>query len=399
MTSTFWRIVNLCTICQLFIFSQCAYRQQEDNLVTVQLDLPGEKPYNAEVSLHKYTEEYKRIPRSMSDQGQINFVDFEDWTSGFYAGNLWNAYALTGNEIFKKRAITFTDLAAPASQLHNTHDLGFMIYCSAGLAYKHTGEERYKDLILQASDNLVDRFNPKVGCIRSWDFGPWEYPVIIDNMMNLEMLFEATKLSGDSIYYKVAETHALTTMKNHFRDDFSSYHLLNYDTITGLVKTKGTFQGKSDESSWARGQGWGLYGFTMCFRETGNPAFLVQAKNIAKLFMERTEKIEGQIPFWDFSVEHSASEPRDVSAASLAASGLYDLSLLSDSNNDEYFVFADKMMKSLFQKPYLVDDANHPFLLDQSTGHKPEGTEVGVPIVYADFYFLEALLKRSKIRT
>ena len=245
---------------------------------------------------------------------------------------------------------------------------------------------------------MASRFNPVVGCIRSWDHNgdKWQYPVIIDNMMNLEFLFWATKVSGDSTFYKIAVTHADNTMKNHFRKDYSSYHVIDYDTITGNVRNKHTHQGYAHESAWARGQAWGLYGYTMCYRETGDRRYLNQAEQIASFIFNHPNLPSDLIPYWDYNDPEIPTSPRDVSAAAITASALYELSTYSDKGG-QYRKWADTILKNLTESYRVPLNQMHGFLLRSSTGHKPAGTEIDVPIIYADYYFLEALLRKKNL--
>ena len=234
---------------------------------------------NVRISLGKTPEELPS-PRNIQSDGSLRLVRARDWCSGFFPGELWYMYEYTKDDFWKKKAEFQTELLEPLKSYKGTHDLGFMLYCSYGNGYRMEQSDKYKQVLLEGANSLASRFNPVVGCIRSWDHNgdKWQYPVIIDNMMNLEFLFWATKASGDSTFYKIAVTHADNTMKNHFRKDYSSYHVIDYDTITGNVRNKHTHQGYAHESAWARGQAWGLYGYTMCFRETGDRRYLNQAE-------------------------------------------------------------------------------------------------------------------------
>lgn len=332
-------------------------------------------------------------PRTL-DSMQLKLVSSRDWTSGFFPGELWFLYQYTGKEEWKKLAQNFTANIEREKTNGTTHDMGFKVYCSFGQGYRLTKDAHYKEVIIESAKTLSTRFNPKIGCIRSWDHhkDQWEYPVIIDNMMNLELLFEATKLTGDSSFYKIAFTHAMTTMKNHFRSDYSSYHVVNYDTATGKVISKNTAQGYSDESAWARGQAWGLYGFTMCYRETKNKAFLAQADHIAAFILHNPNLPKDMVPYWDFNAPNIPNEPRDASAAAVMASALYELSAYS-KNGKQYRKAADKIMQTLTNYYRSPIGENKGFILLHSTGSKPANSEVDVPIIYADYYYLEALLR------
>jgi alpha-L-fucosidase len=336
-------------------------------------------------------------PRTL-ENGKLKLVTSRDWTSGFFPGQLWFLYQYTGNNEWKKEAEKFTANIEREKFNGTTHDMGFKIYCSFGNGYKLTKDAHYKDVIIQSAKTLSTRFNPVAGVIKSWDHNKqkWDYPVIIDNMINLELLFEATKLTGDSSFYKIAFTHAVNTMKNHFRPDYSSYHVVDYDSATGKVIKKTTHQGYSDESAWARGQAWGLYGFTLCYRETKNKAFLDQAEHIASFILHNPHLPKDLVPYWDFDAPNIPDEPRDASAASVMASALYELSVY-DKNGHNYKRTADKIMESLTNYYRSPIGENKGFILLHSTGSKPANSEVDVPIIYADYYYLEALLRKKKL--
>ncbi|SNR78949.1 Glycosyl Hydrolase Family 88 [Lutibacter agarilyticus] len=339
------------------------------------------------------------FPRSMSlNPEEIHKVPSKDWTSGFFPGSLWQIFKLTGNEKFKEKAVEWTALMENQKYNDKTHDMGFKIYCSFGEGLKVEDNQFYKDVIVESAKTLSTRFNEKVGSLRSWDFNSdiWEFPVIVDNMLNLELLFEATKISGDSTFHKIAETHAETTLKNHFRPDNSIYHVVVYDTITGVAKMKVTHQGFNDESTWARGQGWGIYGYTMAYRYTKNPAFLKQAEATAKFYMEHKNLPEDGIPYWDFNDPAIPKAPRDASAAAVVTSALYEL--YGFTKNKVYLDFANKVLDNLNSTKYLLDaTVNGPFILNHSTGNWPKNDEIDEPISYADYYFLEALLRKKAL--
>lgn len=334
------------------------------------------------------------FPRTTAHDS-LKLIPSGDWTSGFFPGVLWFLYEKTNKQQWKQAAEEFTALMAKEPYNGNSHDVGFKVYDSYGNGYKITNDTGYKRAIIDAAKTLSKRFNPVVGCIRSWDFGKWQYPVIIDNMMNLELLFEATKLSGDSSFYKIAVSHVNTTMKNHFRNDYSSYHLVNYDPVTGNVIGKVTVQGYADESAWARGQAWGLYGYTMCYRETRDKKYLEQAEHIASFILNNPNLPKDFVPYWDYNAPDLSTQPRDASAAAIMASAFYELSGYS-LKGKSYRKAADKIMESLTKSYRNPVGTNHGFILLHSTGHKPADSEVDVPLIYADYYYLEALLRSQK---
>ena len=335
-------------------------------------------------------------PRSM--RGDTLFmVPTKDWTSGFFAGNLWYMYELTNDKKWLKRAQEFTAQLEPEKTNGTTHDMGFKMFCSFGNGYRLTQTPQYRDILLESARTLTTRFNEKIGSLRSWNHSTdkWDYPVIIDNMMNLELLFWAFKETKDSLFYKVAVSHANTTMKNHYRADFSSYHVVDYDVKTGQVTKKNTHQGFSHESAWARGQSWGLYAFTMCYRETGDTQYLQHAEKIANFILKHPNLPKDLVPYWDFNAPNIPNAPRDVSAAALMASAFYELSTHVPQKSKFYRQTADKIMQSIAKKYTAAPKTNHGFLLTNSTGHLPDKTEINVPIVYADYYYLEALLRKN----
>ncbi len=237
----------------------------------------------------------------------------------------------------------------------STHDLGFMMYCSYGNLYRISPDEKYKTILLNSARSLVTRFNPTVGCIRSWgnQNDNKEFKVIIDNMMNLELLFWATKATGDSSFYKVAVTHANTTLKNHFRPDNSSYHVIVYNPETGDVIRKETAQGAADSSAWARGQSWGLYGYTVMYRETKNKKYLLQAQDIARFILNNKNLPADKIPYWDYDAPGIPNAKRDASAAAIMASALIELSGYSNAElTKKYLQMASIILKTLSSTEY-----------------------------------------------
>jgi unsaturated chondroitin disaccharide hydrolase len=335
-------------------------------------------------------------PRTL-ENGQLKLVSSRDWTSGFFPGQLWYLNEYTANAKWKTHAQAFTANLEKEKTNTTTHDMGFKIYNSYGNGFRLTNNPAYREVIIQAANSLSTRFNRNIGCIRSWDHHKevWKFPVIIDNMMNLELLFEATKMTGDSSFHYMAVSHANTTMKNHYRPDYSSYHVIDYDSATGKVLKRNTHQGYSDESAWARGQAWGLYGFTMCYRETKNPAYLEHAKKIATFILTHPRLPKDKVPYWDFDAPKIPNEPRDASAAAIIASALYELSSYVEDGK-EYRTTADKIVATLTRNYRAHVGGSKGFILLHSTGSKPQNSEVDVPLNYADYYYLEAVLRSTK---
>jgi unsaturated chondroitin disaccharide hydrolase len=338
------------------------------------------------------------LPRSIAHgQQQWRIVNYKDWTSGFWPGICWYVYEYTKDSSWKKAAAAASAALVPLShQPVIDHDIGFQVYCSIGNGYRLTGDSSYKHVLLAAADTLATLFNPRVGTILSWPRAvpnmEWpQHNTIMDNMMNLELLFWAAKNGGGKRLYDIAVSHAATTMKNHFRPDHTSYHVVVYDTLTGK-KIKGvTHQGYSDSSMWARGQSWAIYGFTMVYRETKDPVFLDFAQKVTDVYLERLPA--DLIPYWDFSAPDIPNAPRDASAAAVTAAALLELSTFvkEESKAALYRKKAEQMLEQL-SAAYQSRSANNAFLL-HSTGHKPNGGEVDASIIYADYYYMEALMR------
>jgi unsaturated chondroitin disaccharide hydrolase len=338
------------------------------------------------------------MPRSVDEQGKLVLVSSRDWCSGFFPGSLWMMYNYTKDDRWRTAADRYTRMLEGEKNDRSTHDVGFKINCSYGNGFLMTKDSAYKDVLVQAASTLSKRFHPKVGAIRSWDFNRqvWQFPVIIDNMMNLELLFEVSRLSGDDRLYHIADTHAETTLKNHFRPDFSSFHVIDYDTVSSHIRHRNTHQGYADGSAWARGQAWALYGYTMSYRYTRKPSYLKQAEGVAAFMLGHKNLPEDMVPYWDYDDPAIPNAPRDASAAAITASALYELAAYS-ADQQRYIAIADDIVASLLQHYRATSGADEGFLLLHATGHYPHHSEIDVPISYADYYFLEALIRRKAL--
>lgn len=335
-----------------------------------------------------------QFPRSFEND-QIITSGSDWWCSGFYPGTLWYLYEQTGDSVLLREVLQIQEYLSKEQFNRSTHDLGFMMFCSFGNAYRITGDEKFLEIINNSSRSLISRFNPTIGAIKSWDFGSWQFPVIIDNMMNLEMLLWSAEKMGNPEFRNISITHADKTIAHHFRDDYSSFHVVSYDTITGEPEIKQTAQGYSDESTWARGQAWGLYGYTVMYRFTKDQKYLNQAKNIAEFILNHPNLPEDKIPYWDFNAPDIPDAFRDASAAAIIASALLELQVyLSEMDSKNYLEVAETILRTLSSSEYFSETKeNGGFLIKHNVGNMPVSSEIDVPLSYADYYFTEAMVR------
>ncbi len=353
------------------------------------------------------------------ENNKSNTSSAKYWTSGFYPGTLVYLFNATDDKTFLAASESKLPYLEEQKNNKKTHDLGFIMYNSFGNAYRIQKKEAYKDVLITSAKSLASRYSPIVKSIQSWDRIKsldgsvyWDFPVIIDNMMNLELLFFASEASGDDSFRKIAIQHAETAMKNHVRPDFSSYHVVAYDPKTGAVNSKETYQGFAHNSTWARGQGWGIYGFTTVYRKTKDERFLKTAVGMADYFLNHKNLPKDGIPYWDFnagqkdfpsSFNYDAPKypviPRDASAGALIASALIELSQYVDhKKGKKYLKAAEKMIKSLSSSAYRAEvGENGGFLLMHSVSNLTKNREVDVPLAYADYYYVEAMLRYKNL--
>jgi len=347
----------------------------------------------------KYENEEGRFPKSF-ENGKNTSSDSRWWCSGFFPGSLWYLFENSKNPEVLKYAKMYTDRVEREKYTTDNHDVGFMLYCSFGNGLRITGDERYKEVLLTGAKSLATRYDPKVGLIRSWDHNKevWQYPVIIDNIMNLELLLWAANYAKDESFKKMSLSHADKTMIHHFRPDYSSYHVVSYDRTTGLPHKKQTHQGYADNSSWSRGQSWGLYGYTYLYRETKDKRYLDQAKHIADFLINHPQMPKDYIPYWDYNAPTIPDAPRDASAACVMASALVELSDFVDAKSKKrYMQVVEKQIRTLASAQYTAKlGENGDFILKHSTGAFPFKSEVDAPLTYADYYYLEALARLKK---
>lgn len=329
------------------------------------------------------------------EEGKLVTASYDWWCSGFFPGVLWYIYEYNGNDQFKDLAIKETAKVEPVKYITDHHDVGFMINCSYGHQYRLTSDEHALEVLRTAAQSLTGAFTEEVGCIKSWPFVKdgfsWVYPVIIDNMMNLELLMSIANMDNSEWLRHVAVSHADVTMKNHFRDDYTTWHLVDYVPGVGDVNKKITVQGLADSSAWARGQAWALYGYTMMYQQTGDKKYLIQAQNIGDMIEGYLP--EDGVPYWDFNDPKIPDTYRDASAAAVMASAYIALDALAE-NGKNYLAIAEKQLRTLASDEYLAAPGEiGGFILKHSVGNLPEDAEVDVPLTYADYYFMEALMR------
>lgn len=393
----------------------CAQDKQDKKELKLSADFV-EQNLNDAAKQIKYLEsqiQESDIPTTFKDDKYVNWGTAW-WCSGFYPGTALYLYEATGDQ--ELLDIAKNKLKYLEKEKHNTttHDLGFMLFCSFGNALRLTGDSTaYKEVLATGAQSLASRFKESTKTIRSWDGGknwdgqPWTYPVIIDNMMNLEFLTQASKITGNPRFAEIAKTHANTTLKEHFRDNYSSYHVVDYNPEDGSVIAKKTAQGAFDESAWARGQAWALYGYTVMYRETKDIAYLDQARGIAEFYLNHPNLPADLVPYWDFDQDKLTAESkyyaqkdlRDASSAAIVASALLELSLYTEGEESKnYIAKAEQMLQSLSKPPYKADyKDNGGYILKHSVGSIPHKTEVDVPLTYADYYYVEALIRYDRM--
>ncbi len=390
--------------------SAAAYTGCVNASAETELDIDGDLAYcNAQIHRtldglrgNSDTIDYTMMPRNMEGDAtcwHCRKADKEEWCGGFWPGILWYNYEATGDTTIRKEAEKFTASLEFLSKIPAfDHDLGFLMFCSYGNGYRLTRDPHYRQVIIDTADSLATLYNPNVGTILSWPRNVkmlGGHNTIMDNMINLEMLFWAAKNGGGSNLYDIAVKHAETTMKHHFRPDFTCYHVAVYDSVSGDFIKGMTHQGYADNSLWARGQSWAIYGYTMVYRETRDPRFLDFAQKVTDVYLDRLP--EDYVPYWDFDDPRIPDAPRDASAAAVVASALLELQgYVQPEQSKKYLAAAEKMLASLGSDAYRSGD-RRPAFLDHSVGHHPAGSEIDAAIIYADYYYIEALLRKKKL--
>ena len=382
------------------ILMGCAGKDEMDAVIEKGLSVSVEQ---SKLMAKSIWEQKTLLPRTLDKEGKLITSDSKWWTSGFFPGVLWYLYEATGDTLLKEYACDYTSRVEKEKYNKGNHDVGFMLYCSFGNGYRLTGNEKYKQVLLKGAESLSTRYKDHIGVIRSWDFNRavWQYPAIIDNMMNLELLEWASKNSDNSRFAAIARSHADVTLKNHFRADYSCWHVVSYDTITGQPEKKHTRQGYSHESSWSRGEAWALYGYVMMYRETQQKHYLAHAKKVANYILTHPRMPEDGIPYWDYDAPDIPDTYRDASAGAIMASAFIELStMIQGELSRKCLMMAETQLKTLTSPEYLAEPGtNGNFILKHSVGSLMEHSEVDVPLTYADYYYVEALLRYQKVKS
>ena len=341
-----------------------------------------------------------RMPQNFDiNTGKMVTSNTKWWCAGFFPGTLWYLYDYSKNTNIQKIAEERLNLMEPEKHFTGNHDLGFMMYCSYGNAYRITKNDKYKKIIDTAAMSLASRFRPKIQSIQSWDSSKnFKCAVIVDNMMNLELLTWVSNNGGDPRFGEIAKIHANTTMERQFRPDNAAYHVLDYSLATGSLLKKTTWQGYSDSSAWSRGQGWAVYGYTMMYRLTKDEKYKAQANKIAAFILNHPSYPKDGIPYWDFDAPNIPNALRDASAGAIMASAFIELSgYVAGPLKQKYKKAAETILTSLSSPEYLASKGtNGGFLLKHSVGALPLKGEVDMALTYADYYFVEAMLRYLK---
>ena len=393
----YYRMLILCCI-GIFFFG-CQQGQSE-------LDKKIDQTLNTAVAQYSYMATQLtegRFPKTyFADTDMLETSDSGWWCSGFYSGTMLYLDQSLGTDTFQAEIDNSLQHLEKEQFNTSTHDLGFMMFCSYGHANRLNPTPAYESILMNSAKSLATRYNKNAKAIRSWDSAPWnkggadDLVVIIDNMMNLELLFWASKHSGDPTYAQIAVNHANTTMEHHYRDDYSSYHEVIYDQNTGAVKQQITNQGYADASSWARGQAWGLYGYVVMYRETKDVKYLEFAKHIADFIVKHPNMPKDMVPYWDFNAPDIPDALRDSSAAAIMASALLELSSYTQG---AYLDSAKAMLETLLSPEYIAaEGTNGGFLLKHGVGNMPNKTEIDTPLTYGDYYLVEAMVRYKELK-
>lgn len=343
-----------------------------------------------ECNLDRFSGGYPHVSKGGIYQPEDNTL----WTSSFYVGLCYLAYDITGENIYlRNRDIYLKDFY---NRIHSgdffDHDLGFLYTLTSAADYRLTGDDSSKELSLYAADRLAERFHEKGAYIQAWGRMDEKYPnvkIIIDTMMNLPLLYYSGKEENKEIAY----AHAKTAAKYLIRSDYSSYHTYLMDPETGDGVEGKTHQGYRDESIWARGQAWAVYGFALSYAYTGDVQFLTIAKKAAEVFKNYLPKDD--VPYWDFTFTDEKPDVKDTSAGAVYCCGLMELCKFADKAEGEvYLALADRIMQSLYDNYRVKDIAEGKGILTEGVYHRNDGARESV--IWGDYFYLEAIVRRLK---
>lgn len=336
-----------------------------------------------------------KSPHVAREDGVYDDLRHSWWTSGFWPGLLWLMYDVSGKEAFKNAAWDWDAKLERCFSEHPIslhHDVGFQFLPTAVIKYELTGDKEGLRIGLKAANYLAGRFNVEGGFIRAWEGDKAIGWAIVDCMMNIPLLFWASRTTGDPRYKQIAMRHADTFLKYAIRDDGSVAHILSFDPETGEFIEQLGGQGLSATSSWSRGNAWALHGLAVAYRCTGELRYLNAAKRVSHYFIASLP--DDHVPHWDFRAHPIEAEERDTSAGSIAASGLLELAaLVPEDERRIYAGAAERMLLSLAERYATWDRPEHGAILVEGTGNKPAGSNINVSLIYGDYYFAEAFAK------
>jgi len=336
---------------------------------------------------------YSMFPRFTNADGMWETTDSSAWSSGFFAGCLWLMYEYTSDDEWKRLAESWTAAMEREKTAGGNHNLGFKMMPGFGHGFRLTGSEHYREVLIESARTLAGRFNDTVGLIKANEMEQWKYPVMVDTMVNIELLFRAAEYGGDPAWADMAETHALNTFRHHVRGDGGTVQVVDFDPATGEVIAHDTLCGLSGDSAWARGQGQAIYGFTAAYRCTKNPELLKAAETVADFFIDNLPA--DYIPYWDFSDPAIPNTIRDASAAAVAVDGLIELGSLSvdPAKKKRYSEAAVNILTSLCSDGYLIGGTDSRGIVGHATWKKPSDPQADTSLIWGDYNFIEALMR------
>jgi len=369
-------------------------RKAEKNIPVDEIFTYAQKQLARSVELVGDADKY---PFYAKDDGTWETMDSSWWSSGFFAGCLWLMYENTGDDIWKQHAEKWTTSMEKEQYVKADADIGYRIINSYGNAYRVTGDESYRKVLIESAKSLASRYSSKIGLVKAYDMDQWKYPILIDHMMNVELMFIGTNVGGDPQWKEQAEQHGLNTIRTCIREDGSSVQVVDLDPNTGEVLSHDTLCGLSGDSAWSRGHGEGIYGMAIAYRETKNTAFVDAFKTLVDYYIANMPA--DYVPFWDFSDPNIPNTIRDSSAASMTADGLLEMcALLPDGpDKEKYFELAGNILESLCAN-YLTTGTNRPGILDNASFQGPEVMGADTSLIFGDYNFLSALKKYKALK-